>query len=144
MSKEVQGSARHCKAVEGAGSHFQSVCGAVVQLVRTLPRRWLESCTVTASLACNKATISSLPSRATNPNPKLGKPPVLPLNELRPLVVSDCTQDLIFPYSGLLIVLPAVVKARLVVLPLNEKFSFREISVGSLSFIPLPHWHNQE
>ncbi len=34
-SKDVQGSARHCKTVEGAGSHFQSVCGGVVQLVRT-------------------------------------------------------------------------------------------------------------
>src|SRR6266478_7608526 len=35
MSKDVQGSARDCTAVEGAGSHFWSVCGGVVQLVRT-------------------------------------------------------------------------------------------------------------
>jgi hypothetical protein len=29
-------------------------------------------------------------------------------------------------------------------LAIPEKFSLREISVASLSFIPLPHWHNQE
>jgi hypothetical protein len=46
--------------------------------------------------------------------------------------------------NSLGIVLPAVVKSRLVLLPLNEKFSLREISATSLSFSPLPHWHNQE
>jgi hypothetical protein len=30
-----------------------------------------------------------------------------------------------------------------VVLPLNEEFSLRENSIGRLSFIPLPNWHNQ-
>src|SRR5258708_7685624 len=35
MSKDVQGSARHCKAVEGAGSHFLVSLRGVVQLVRT-------------------------------------------------------------------------------------------------------------
>ena len=35
--KDVESSARHRKAVEGPGSQFESVCGAVVELVRTLP-----------------------------------------------------------------------------------------------------------
>jgi hypothetical protein len=30
------------------------------------------------------------------------------------------------------------------VVPLNDRFSLRETSVASPSFIPLPHWHNQE
>src|ERR1700692_1125081 len=34
-SKDVEGSARHCKTVQGAGSQFWSACGGVVQLVRT-------------------------------------------------------------------------------------------------------------
>src|SRR5258708_26086958 len=53
MSKDVQGSARHCKAVEGAGSHFWSVCGASFS--------WLERLPVTQEVAHNVA-IRSFPS----------------------------------------------------------------------------------
>jgi hypothetical protein len=34
-SKDVEGSARHCKTVPGAGSHFCEFAGGVVQFVRT-------------------------------------------------------------------------------------------------------------
>src|SRR6202140_1765922 len=33
-SKDVEGGARHCKTVQGAGSHFYSVFEGIVQLVR--------------------------------------------------------------------------------------------------------------